>query len=375
MHIGEQDSPAGRKAGHSPLKVIAFYLPQFHPIPENDAWWGNGFTEWTNVVKAKPLFRRHYQPHLPADLGFYDLRLPEARDAQAKLAGEHGLHGFCYYHYWFQGRRLLERPFDDVLASGKPNFPFCLCWANETWSRTWLGEEQEILIQQAYSEEDDRDHARWLVGVFRDPRYIRHSGRPVFLLYNVPRHTNAARFCKELREACLQSGEENPYLIGVDSNCPLEDTRRYGFDTTLHFEPQLSALPECFSDSWSIRRLIRNLRLGVPSARMKVYDYHEGRRLMSGKKVDFPRVPCVLVSWDNTARRGKPGSILLGSTPENFANELRVAIRTWIASSPQDDLFFVNAWNEWAEGNHLEPDQRFGAGYLTALKRVLIEAQ
>jgi lipopolysaccharide biosynthesis protein len=259
------------------IKAIAFYLPQFHPIPENDAWWGKGFTEWTNVVKAKPLFGKHYQPHLPADLGFYDLRLPETRQAQARLAQEAGLYGFCYYHYWFHGYRLLERPFNEVLASGEPDFPFCLCWANETWSRDWIGQERDILIQQTYSEEDDRQHACWLSRVFLDHRYITHKGRPVFLLYSVPRHPNAARFCEILRETCRQSGTQNPYLIGVDGHCPFQDTRKQGFDTTLHFEPQLSALPECFSDRWSVRRYIRNLRLGVRSGRMKLYDYREGQ--------------------------------------------------------------------------------------------------
>lgn len=287
MRLEEHGSSSGRRAGHTLPRVIAFYLPQFHPIPENDAWWGKGFTEWTNVAKANPLFKQHYQPHLPADLGFYDLRLPEAREAQANLASEHGLYGFCYYHYWFQGRLLLERPFNDVLTSGRPDFPFCLCWANESWSRTWLGEERQILIQQTYSEEDDWHHAKWLAAVFRDPRYIRHTGRPVFLLYSVPRHQNAARFCEILRETCNRTGEKTPYLIGADSHCPWQDTRQHGFDTTLHFEPQLSALPQCFSDGWSVRRFIRNLQFGVLSGRMKLYDYREGRRLMKGKKPIF----------------------------------------------------------------------------------------
>lgn len=357
------------------IKSIAFVLPQFHPIPDNDSWWGKGFTEWTNVAKAKPLFRGHYQPHLPADLGFYDLRLPEAREAQARLAQDYGLYGFCYYHYWFHGRRLLERPFNEILESGKPNFPFCLCWANELWSRTWLGLPREILIEQTYSEEDDRHHARWLVKVFRDPRYIRHKGRPIFLVYSVPRHQDAARFCQTLREASREAGQDNPYLIGVDAHCAFEDTRSYGFDTTLHFEPQLSVLPEYFSDSWTVRRYIRNLRLGVPSGRFKLYNYREGRRLMNKKKIEFPCVPCVLVGWDNTPRQGRLGSVLLGSSPDVFENELRSSINAWLVSSPQDNLFFLNAWNEWAEGNHLEPDQRFGTGYLNTLKLVLSEYQ
>jgi lipopolysaccharide biosynthesis protein len=355
------------------IKTIAFHLPQFHPIPENDQWWGKGFTDWTNVVKAKPQFEGHYQPHLPADLGFYDLRVAESREAQANLARQHGLYGFCYYHYWFEGRRLLERPVNEILASGRPDFPFCLCWANETWSRTWLGHESQILIKQTYSEHDDRVHARWLANTFLDHRYIRQNNRPVFLLYGVPRHPNVARFCDILREASREAGDENPYLIGVDSLCSWQDTRKYGFDTTLHFEPQLSIFPDLFVDRWMLRRWIRNSRMGIRSGHVKVFDYREGRRRMSGQRADFPQVPCLLVGWDNTARRGKRGSVLVGNTPEVFEEELRNALTVWIASSPQDDLFFINAWNEWAEGNHLEPDLRFGHGYVDALKRVLGE--
>src|SRR5215475_4957626 len=164
-------------------RLVAFYLPQYHPIPENDEWWGTGFTEWTNVVSAKPVFAGHYQPHLPADLGFYDLRLPEVRQAQADLARNHGIHGFCYYHYWFQGRRLLRRPFDEVLRSGQPDFPFCLCWANENWTRVWDGSDKKLLIEQTYSADDDLAHIRWLAPAFRDPRHIRVEGKPLFLVY------------------------------------------------------------------------------------------------------------------------------------------------------------------------------------------------
>src|ERR1017187_6317204 len=242
-------------------KLIAFSLPQFHPIPENDEWWGRGFTEWTNVAKARPLYKGHYQPHLPADLGFYDLRLPETREAQAEMARAYGIHGFCYYHYWFNGKRLLERPVNEILESGKPDFPFCLCWANEVWSRGWQGESRNILQEQPYSAADDQRHSAWLARVFGDRRYIRFNDRPIFLLFSVPGHPDPARFCEFLREACRTAGEEDPYLIGVDGHCAFQDTRPFGFDTTLHFEPQLGALPGCFSENFSLRRLIRNLSL------------------------------------------------------------------------------------------------------------------
>src|SRR4029077_7166935 len=199
------------------VKLIAFYLPQYHPIPENDDWWGKGFTEWTNVTKARPWFRGHYQPHLPADLGFYDLRLPETREAQANLARQYGIHGFCYYHYWFNGRRLLERPFNEVLASGSPDFPFCLCWANENWTRAWDGLEREVLIQQHYDSNDDLAHIRWLANAFRDPRYIRVHGKPLFLVYRVASLPDPMQTVSIWREEARRLGIGELFLCAVES--------------------------------------------------------------------------------------------------------------------------------------------------------------
>jgi lipopolysaccharide biosynthesis protein len=187
-------------------RFIAFYLPQYHPIPENDEWWGRGFTEWMNVSRAKPLFDGHYQPHLPAKLGFYDLRVPEVRQAQADLARRHGIEGFCYWHYWFEGKRLLERPFNEVLSSGQPDFPFCLAWANETWSRRWLGEDKDILQEQTYSLEDDLDHITWLMEAFADPRYIRVHGRPLFLIYKPFDLPDPERTTETFRSECVRNG-------------------------------------------------------------------------------------------------------------------------------------------------------------------------
>jgi lipopolysaccharide biosynthesis protein len=348
-------------------RLIAFYLPQFHPIPENDRWWGRGFTEWTNVARARALFPGHYQPHLPADLGFYDLRLPEVRQAQADLAAAHGIEGFCYWHYWFNGQRLLERPFNEVLASGQPKLPFCLAWANETWSRRWLGDEQEILTRQTYSPEDDETHARWLAGAFADSRYIRVSNRPLFLVYRPGDLPNPQRTTDVLRGECIRRGLPEPYLLGIDAHRPGVDCRRLGFDSTLVFEPQLGALPGFKSDRASLRRLLRNLAQGVPSPRLKIYDYSAARALMTQRTRDFPCHPCVLVGWDNTPRRGLNGIILVNSTPDRFGASLRHALTSVSALPPDQRLVFVNAWNEWAEGNHLEPDQRHGLAYLRAV--------
>jgi lipopolysaccharide biosynthesis protein len=351
-------------------RLIAFYLPQFHPIPENDRWWGKGFTEWTNVARARPLFRGHYQPHLPADLGFYDLRLHDVRLAQAQLAAAHGIEGFCYWHYWFNGQRLLERPFNAVLASGKPKLPFCLAWANETWSRRWLGDERDILMKQLYSPGDDLDHARWLTTAFSDTRYIRVANRPLFLVYRPRDLPDSNRTIDVLRTECVRQGLPEPYLLGIDAHCPGVDCRTLGFDGTLVFAPQLGALPGFNSDHASFAKFRRNVARGVVSWRLKIYDYQEARALMMARTRDFPFHPCVLVGWDNTPRRGPNGIVIVNSTPERFAAALQDVLRSVATKPPEDRLVFVNAWNEWAEGNHLEPDRRYGLAYLNAITAV-----
>lgn len=356
-------------------RLIAFYLPQFHPILENDTWWGRGFTEWTNVCQAKPLFREHYQPRLPADMGFYDLRVPETRAAQAELAREHGIEGFCYWHYWFQGRRLLWRPFNDVLQSGEPDFPFCLAWANEPWSRRWLGEEEDVLVAQTYSDDDDVRHIQWLLQAFADRRHITINGRPLFLIYR-PRHLpDPQRTTDVFRTECVKAGLPEPFLVGIDAHCQNFDCRSIGFDGTLSFEPQLGILPGAFrpdsssNDGASLSKLLRNLRLGIFSNRLKIYDDEEARRLMFRRKPEFPYYPSIFVGWDNTPRRRKNAIVVINGTPNRFAEYLSAMIRA-VADRPFDDrLVFINAWNEWAEGNYLEPDLKSGRAYLEAVRK------
>ena len=245
----ESSAKTNRMKQHA-KRVIAFYLPQYHPFPENDRWWGAGFTEWRNVVKARPLFRGHYQPHLPADLGFYDLRVPEVRQQQAALAERYGLSGFCYYHYWFNGHRLMQRPVEEMLASGKPDFPFMLCWANENWTRAWDGGEQEVLIRQEYSEEDDRAHIRYLLDeVFRDPRYIRVDGKPVFAVYRSALFPDIRRTIEVWREEATARGVEL-YLCRVESfNAAGREELAVGFDAAIEFQPFTPAM----TDFWEHR--------------------------------------------------------------------------------------------------------------------------
>jgi len=356
-------------------RLIAFYLPQFHPIPENDAWWGRGFTEWTNVCQAKPLFLKHRQPRLPADMGFYDLRVPETRAAQAGLAHKYGIEGFCYWHYWFQGRRLLWRPFNDVLQSGEPNFPFCLAWANESWSRRWLGEEEDVLAAQTYSEDDDIHHIQWLLQAFADRRYITVNAHPLFLIYR-PRHLpNPQRTTDVFRTECVKAGLPEPFLVGIDAHCQNFDCRSIGFDGTLSFEPQLGLLPgaqkpgSASNDDASLSKLLRNIRLGIFSNRLKIYDDEEARRLMFQQKPEFPYYPSIFVGWDSTPRRRENAIVVVNGTPDQFGGHLSAMIRT-VANRPfEDRLVFINAWNEWAEGNYLEPDFKWGRGYLKAVRK------
>ena len=359
------------------IRAIAFYLPQFYPTAENDRWWGKGFTEWTNVGKARPLFKKHYQPHLPADLGFYDLRLAETREAQAELAREHGIHGFCYYHYWFNGRRLLERPFDNVLASGKPDFPFCLCWANESWTKAWDG-CGDYLIEQQYSELDDRRHMRWLVKAFDDKRYIRIDGKPLFLVYRASDLPDSLKTTTIWREEAKKSGVGEIFLAAVESNFPEErrDPTKLGFDAAVEFQP------DWFNLGQPLRRgtlwdLSRKLRLSS-----RAYSDHDVfaystmvKRMLQKETPSYLRFPCVTPSWDNSARRKRKATILVGSTPELYREWLDALLRKIQARPVEQRLVFVTAWNEWAEGNHLEPDLMFGRAYLEATKQAILANQ
>jgi len=351
-------------------RVIAFYLPQFHPTPENDAWWGKGFTEWTNVAKAKALYRGHYQPRIPADLGFYDLRLPEARVAQAELAREYGVEGFCYYHYWFGGRRILERPFNEVLASGEPDFPFCLCWANHSWNSIWQGTPDRILIEQVYpGMADHAAHFDFLLKAFTDPRYITVEGKPLFVVYKPDDIPDVQRVTDYWRERALQAGLNGLYLVGVSHFNPTWDPRTRGFDACMmqKLPPRNGRVPRRF---WDAKLKVM---LGRGRYQLSIYTYEEMIPfLLRAEKTDFMDYPCVLPNWDNTPRTGMSGLVFHGSTPELFRRHLKDALAK-VADDPSEHrILLLKAWNEWAEGNHVEPDLRHGLGYLEVIRDEII---
>ena len=368
-------------------RLIAFYLPQFHPIPENDEWWGKGFTEWTNVAKARPLFRGHYQPHLPADLGFYDLRVPETRLAQAEMARTYGIEGFCYWHYWFEGRRLLERPFNDVLKSGEPDFPFCLAWANETWSGVWHGCPDRILLEQTYPGRSDyEEHFRTVLPALGDHRYITIEGKPVFLVYHPEYMPNPLAFADCWRELACAAGLKGLYLVALDYGGLQPQSA--GFDACVPYNPGYWRPENCIS--FADRQVAKLLRLrgrqrllppGLRNLGLRNLTFSKGPALFDYSTV-FCRsyttgslarhsFPVVMPNWDNTPRSGRRGFLLHNSTPALFAGYLKSALRLVHERVPQERLVFVKSWNEWAEGNHLEPDQRHGLGYLEALREAL----
>jgi lipopolysaccharide biosynthesis protein len=348
------------------VRLIAFYLPQYHPIPENDAWWGEGYTEWTRVVEARPSFQGHHQPHLPGALGFYDLRVPEVREAQARLAHQYGIHGFCYYHYWFNGRRLLERPFAEVLASGRPDFPFCLCWANENWTRRWDGLSKDVLMAQHHSPEDDRAMIRDMLPALRDRRYIRVNGRPLLLVYLTQKLPNPAATAAIWREEVAAAGLPGLYLCRVESfqdPTPTPAPESIGFDAACEFPPhRIQSVPP--------RPPVSGLDPGFCGM---LCDYVEvARYAAADPQPPYRRFHGVMPSWDNTARTGPRARIAVNSSPEAYRGWLESVVgRTRREFAGDERLVFINAWNEWGEGCHLEPDRVHGYAWLEATAAAL----
>jgi lipopolysaccharide biosynthesis protein len=377
-------------------RVIAYYLPQFHPIPENDEAWGPGFTEWTNVAKARPLFRGHYQPRIPADLGFYDLRLPETREQQAQMARDAGIEGFCYYHYWMGGGKvLLQRPFQEVLKSGKPDFPFCLCWANHEWTtKTWKnGGREKMIAPMTYPGDDDfKAHFNYVLPAFKDQRYITVDGKPIFSIYDPYHFTEVSRFMELWQKLARENGLPGIHFTAMISNTTT--VRRKEDGTLERVVPNLQSSQKVYQDI---------LSLGFDS--ITSYGKSRGEMMALGKyrriitrflhnhlsflpvmSYDFPKTvanffapedawenvfPTVIPQWDRTPRVGSQDGVYVNATPENFRKHLADAVSLVSGKQPDHRIVFLKSWNEWAEGNYVEPDEKYGHQFLEAIKAAL----
>lgn len=350
-------------------KIIAFYLPQFHPIPENDEWYGKGFTEWTNVGKAKPLFPCHYQPKIPADLGYYDLRVPETRENQVQLAKEAGIYGFCYWHYWFEpGKELLQLPFNQVVDSGKPDFPFCLAWANENWhAKQWNSKKTDkLLIEQKYlGTQDYTKHFYSLLKAFKDKRYIKIDGKPLFLIYKPLSNKNEIeKFMKCWQQLARENGLHGIYFVAqkMDRKQNIKEIESMGFSKI-----NICTVNDVFSQRplWKrgISKVFHSL-FKFPN----IMSWDEAAKYLFNKNIDTQDniIPSIIAGWDHTPRSGKNGSLFFGETPEKFFEYTK-----YILQNTKSEFVFLKSWNEWAEGNYIEPDLKYGKGYIYALKKAL----
>lgn len=376
-------------------RVIALYLPQFHPIPENDEWWGPGFTEWTNVVQARPLFRGHYQPRIPADLGFYDLRLPEVREQQAALAREAGIEGFCYYHYWFgHGKQLLERPFNEVLASGKPDFPFCLCWANHDWTnKTWVKgnslRRDSMIMQMHYDFDDHRAHFNALLPAFRDSRYLTVEGRPIFGIWAPRKFPNIDKFIELWQSMARENGLPGIHFVGYTDNVRTFVRDEKGKKSYWDVNQAASVYKEILDMGFDAvissglyraqtlcKGRLRTLLSMVGRSSFLPYYYRtDYERTMLNYYVEEDAwenvYPTLLPQWDRSPRAGKKTNPLVDSTPKKFQKTIERALQIIQNKRPEHQILFLKAWNEWGESNYVEPDLRYGHGYLDAIRNAI----
>ena len=351
-----------------PVRLIAFYLPQYHPIPENDIWWGKGFTEWTNVSKALPRFVGHYQPRLPSDLGFYDLRLPAVIAQQAELARHYGIHGFCFHYYWFGGRKILQTPLETLLAHPEIDLPFCINWANENWTRTWQGNNEDVLLHQRYLPGEEEAFVADLEPALRDPRYIRINDRPLVMVYRPNLLPDSRATMNRWRDAIRARGLGDPFLLmaqGTGADPAITDPRLHDLDGAAEFPPHRMGFSLIANDP-PVPLFDRRFRGSI----------REYGRLVAAataaEPAPFKRFPGVCPSWDNEARKPLRGFVFNGSTPAQYGAWLRRACQQAANAFDGDErLVFVNAWNEWGEGAYLEPDRHFGHAYLAETARVL----
>lgn len=348
----------------SRIKSIAFYLPQFHQVEENNEWWGEGFTEWVNVKKGKPNFAEHYQPHIPRELGYYDLDNVEVMRKQATLAQNHGIYGFCFYYYRFKGgRRILEKPLKSYLTSDI-NFPFCYCWANENWTKAWDGLNNDILLKQEHGGRDDIEFIIELLDVFKDERYIKVDGKPMVLVYRADLFTNAKKLTNKWRLIAKQAGFSGLHLCAVQFY-GIDDPSKYGFDAAVEFPPHKFMGPE--NKPNSIINMTNHNFSGV------IVDYK--KIIGQSMQKNIPNYLCyrgIVPSWDNTARRQDTSHIMINSSPNLYKFWLSyLSEYTKKTLNEEQQYIFINAWNEWAEGAHLEPDVKYGLSYLEATLNVV----
>ena len=354
-------------------RLLAYYLPQFHPIPENDEWWGKGFTEWTNVGKAKSLFPGHEQPKLPSELGYYDLRVPETREAQAALAREYGIDGFCYWHYWFgNGKQLLERPFNEVLESGKPDFPFCLAWANEPWKGFWHGlKDRQILIDQLYpGEQDYIDHFYSVLPAFKDPRYIRVDGKPIFMVYRPFDLPDAKEFMTLWKQLAIDNDLPGIYFVGMTIfDDSVDNIRSMGFDAI-----NLVGMERFRCHRKPVKySIVSKLYKMIYGCKQVAFYEDASRYFVTDIEKRNDVYPTAISNWDHTPRTGKKGLVLHGSTPTLFMRHLNKLKEACQSKDNEHNIIFLKSWNEWGEGNYVEPDMVWGRQYLEAIRKVFFE--
>lgn len=354
-------------------RFIAFYLPQYHPIPENDNWYGKGFTEWTNVAKAKPLFKGHYQPHIPADLGFYDLRLKETRMAQAQLAKDYGIEAFCYWHYWFgNGKRLLETPFNEVLKDKDVDFPFCLAWANHSWEKKmWHNQEgNQLIVEQKYGgEEDYKEHFYTLLPAFKDERYVKVDGKILFVIYNPFGSNELPKMMRLWRSLAKKNGLNGFHFVGKTFyNERKNELLNMGFDSV--YNETMLSIHHKLSVYDKVKKMFSRKVLKRPT----VFQYKQAAKyLVTDDSKEETTIPVIVPNWDHSPRSGSNGFIFHNSKPKYFKSVVEQAIENTKDKPEEKQLIMVKSWNEWGEGNHLEPDLKYGTGYLQVIKESLIE--
>lgn len=363
------------------MKIIAYYLPQFHTFPENDKWWGNGYTEWTIVKKAKPLFQGHYQPRVPLNHNYYNLNDVETLKWQANIAKKYGIYGFCYYHYWFEGKMLMNKPAELMLKNKSVDMPFCMCWANHTWTRAWATHEKEVLIEQKYGDEADwRKHFNYLYNFFVDERYIKIDDKPVIIIYR-PNEIKERKAMIELwQKMAIERGLPGLTIMYQQYTYDhRKDEAGSLFDYGIEFQPgKIKDQQLVFTLPVIVRKFVNNLSSKLNLKQNKKcttmwYSYDDvWKRILSLKPVDDKMIPGAFVDFDNTPRYGRRAAIYYGATPEKFHFYLSKQIKR-AREVYHKDMLFMFAWNEWGEGGYLEPDEKYGYGMLKAIKAALIQ--